>query len=119
MGPSRPISVFHVDLPSNDFNALFDVLDTDPNRYILDEANIFPSAIGRSFYGNVLPPDYVHLGWSSYAAQWLSRLPALIPGHFFIPRSTGAVRTKFDRQGTIVLANRGRRSTWKSSTGNG
>ena len=32
-GPSRPIFVFHVDQPSNDFNALFDVLDTDPNRY--------------------------------------------------------------------------------------
>ena len=31
--------------------------------------------------------------------MWLSRLPTLIPGHFFIPHSTGAVRAKFDRQG--------------------
>jgi len=89
----------HVDQASNDFNALFDVLDTDPNRYTLDEPNVFPCAIGRSFYGNVLPPDHVYLGWSSYAAVWLSRLPTLIPGHFFIPHSTGAVRAKFDRQG--------------------
>jgi hypothetical protein len=99
LGPCRPISVFHVDLPSNDFNALFDVLETDPDRYVLDEANVFPSAIGRSFYGSVLPPNHVHLGWSSYAAVWLSRLPTLIPDHFFIPRSTGAVRAKFDSQG--------------------
>lgn len=60
---------------------------------------MFPSAIGRSFYENVLPPDHVHLGWSSYAAVWLSRVQMPIPGHFFIPRATGAVRTEFDRQG--------------------
>jgi hypothetical protein len=99
IGPNRAISVFHVDQPSNDFAALFAVLHADPDRYVLDEPNVFPAAIGRSFYENVLPPGSVHLGWSSYAAVWLSRVPALIPGHFFSARSTGTVRAEFDRQG--------------------
>lgn len=62
-------------------------------------ADVFPSAIGRSFYENVLPPASVHLGWSSYAAVWLSRVPELIPNHFFSPHSKGSVRAGFDRQG--------------------
>ena len=32
LGPDRPISVVHVDQPSNDFNTLFAVLDADPER---------------------------------------------------------------------------------------
>ena len=98
LGASCPISVFHVDQPSNDFNALFGVLDADPQRYVLNEPNIFPAAIGRSFYEHVLPCASVHLGWSSYAAVWLSRIPTVIPGHFIAFRSTGAVRAEFDRQ---------------------
>lgn len=98
VGPSRSISVFHIDQPSNDFGALFAVLDADPDRYVLDEPNVFPAAIGRSFYESVLPPGSVHLGWSSYAAVWLSRIPALIPGHFFYLFSSGSVRAEFERQ---------------------
>jgi S-adenosylmethionine-dependent carboxyl methyltransferase len=100
VGPNRPVSVFHIDQPSNDFNTLFGVLDADPERYVLDDPNVFPNAVGRSFYENVLPPGSVHLGWSSFAAMWLSRIPALIPGHFMSIRSTGAARAEFDRQAT-------------------
>jgi len=99
IGPNRAIAVFHIDQPSNDFNSLFGILDADPDRYSLNDSNVFPAAIGRSFYENVLPPGSVYLGWSSYAAVWLSRVPALIPGHFFSPHSTGSVRAKFDHQG--------------------
>ena len=98
VGPNRAISVFHIDQPSNDFATLFAVLDTDPDRYVLDEPHVFPAAIGRSFYKNVLPPGSVHLGWSSYAAVWLSRIPTLIPGHFFPALSVGTVRAEFERQ---------------------
>jgi hypothetical protein len=99
LGPHRPIAVFHVDQPSNDFKTLFEVLDADPGRYVLDEPNVFPAAIGRSFYEHVLPPGSVYFGWCSYAAVWLSRIPTLIPGHFIALRSTGTVRAEFDRQG--------------------
>src|SRR6202050_2527791 len=68
--PDRPITVTHVDQSANDFNTLFSVLKNDPDRYAIHDPNVFPSAIGRSFYEQVFPPDYVHLGWRSYAAVW-------------------------------------------------
>jgi len=94
----RPILVFHVDQPSNDFNSLFEVLSSDPERYFLDDANVFPCAIGRSFYEQVLPSASVHLGWCSYAVVWLRRVPCTIPGHFFPAFATGATRAAFERQ---------------------
>jgi hypothetical protein len=88
----------HVDQAANDFNTLFEVLQSDPERYSVNDSNIFPSAIGRSFYESVFPKEHVHLGWSSYAAVWLSRIPMTIPGHFVVLASTGAVRSAFERQ---------------------
>jgi len=82
LGPDRPIAVFHIDQPSNDFNSLFEVLSSDPDRYALDEPNVFPSAIGRSFYEQVLPSESVHLAWFSYAAVWLRRIPRSFPAIF-------------------------------------
>ena len=99
LGPDQPILAYHVDQPSNDFNSLFDVLDASPDRYARDDRNVFPCAIGRSFYEGVLPPNSVHVGWTSYAAQWVSRVPAPIPGHFYFARSTGKVRAAWERQG--------------------
>ena len=95
----RPIVVVHIDQAANDFNTLFDVLHRDPERYSAEDPNVFPSAIGRSFYERVFPDEQVDLGWSSYAAVWLSRVPALIPGHFMMTASTGEVRAAFERQG--------------------
>jgi hypothetical protein len=100
-GLERPIFVYHTDLPANDFNTLFEVLESDPDSYVRGERNVFPSVIGRSFYQSVLPPSYVDLSWSSYAAVWLSRVPCQIPDHFFIPCSTGAVRAEFERQAAL------------------
>ena len=96
--PSRAILVFHVDQPANDFNSLFKTLEDDPYRYVANEPDVYPAAIGRSFYEGVLPPGSVHLGWSSYAAMWLSRIPTLVPGHFLAIRCNGAARAEFDWQ---------------------
>jgi long-chain acyl-CoA synthetase len=98
VGPDRPITVTHVDQATNDFNTLFDVLHSDPDRYALDDPNVFPSAIGRSFYEQVFPPNDVDLAWSSYAAAWLSRIPTRISGHFRAARGTDTERTAFHRQ---------------------
>jgi SAM dependent carboxyl methyltransferase len=100
VGLARPIVVSHVDQPANDFNVLFDVLDRDRQRYSLDDPNVFPSAIGRSFYETVFPQGQVHLGWSSFAAVWLSHIPRTVPGHIIAVASTGEVREVFERQGT-------------------
>jgi hypothetical protein len=100
-GSKRPIFAYHTDLPANDFSTLFEVLESDPDSYVRGERNVFPSAIGRSFYQSVLPPNHVDLAWSCYAAHWLSQIPRRIPDHFFIPCSTGAVRAEFDRQAAL------------------
>ncbi|MBO0861307.1 MAG: SAM-dependent methyltransferase [Chloracidobacterium sp.] len=98
VGKERPILVVHIDQPANDFNTLFDVLHRDPERYSLGDPNVFPSAIGRSFYESVFPEEHVHLAWSSYAAVWLNRIPMPIPNHFVALASSGAVREVFERQ---------------------
>lgn len=99
VGKTHPIFVYHVDQPANDFNSLFSVLGSDPARYTLDESNVFPCAIGRSFYEDVFPPSHVHLGWCSYAAVWLSRIPMAISGHFVVLGARDDVRAAWDRQG--------------------
>jgi hypothetical protein len=41
VGSDRPIFVFHIDQPTNDFNTLFEVLDKHPDRYALGEPNVW------------------------------------------------------------------------------
>jgi hypothetical protein len=79
VGRERAISVVHTDRPDNDFATLFQTLASDPDSYLPGDAAVFPSAVGRSFYEQILPPASVTLGWSSWAVQWLSRAPAAIP----------------------------------------
>src|SRR6202046_4920352 len=67
VGNERSVMVVHVDQHANDFNTLFDVLHRDPERYALDDPNVFARAIGRSFYENVFPQEQVDLGWCSFA----------------------------------------------------
>lgn len=78
-GLERTVSVIHTDLPSNDFSVLFQTLETDPASYLRGDPASFASAVGRSFYGQILPASSVTLGWSSWAVQWLSRTPCAIP----------------------------------------
>ena len=79
IGTARAISVMHTDLPDNNFSVLFHTLARDPESYLLKDSAIFPAAIGRSFYAQILPDASVTLGWSSWAVQWLSRIPGAIP----------------------------------------
>jgi len=84
---NTPISVVHSDLPDNDFSALFDTLRNDPASYTAVPA-VFPLAVGRSFYQQILPHDSVTLGWSSWSINWLSRPPVAIPDHVQVSYST-------------------------------
>lgn len=95
----RAIMAVHTDLPENDFTVLFQTLDTSPESYLRKDAAVFASAIGRSFYEQILPRDSVSVGWSSWAVQWLSRTPALIPDHVQVASSADAPsRAAFSRQ---------------------
>ncbi|OBF58357.1 SAM-dependent methyltransferase [Mycobacterium sp. 852002-53434_SCH5985345] len=81
------ILVAHTDIPDNDFSALFRTLSDDPESYLHLDAATFASSIGRSFYDQIVPSKTVNLGWSSWAAQWLSTMPAEVHDHLHISYS--------------------------------
>ncbi len=99
VGVGRAISVVHTDLPGNDFAPLFQLLAGDPASYLRDDPAVFTSAVGRSFYEQILPTASVTLGWSAWAVQWLSRTPAPVPDHVQVAYSfDAAAREAFARQ---------------------
>src|SRR3546814_16197661 len=77
----RAVVLVHSNLPSNDFTSLFTTLDDEPGSYLSGQSNVFPSAIGRSYFDPILPPSRVALGWSSNALHWLSRNPTDVADH--------------------------------------
>ncbi|MGE2833583.1 SAM-dependent methyltransferase [Mycobacterium sp. SMC-4] len=79
--PEHSVLVAHTDRPDNDFTALFRTLEEDPDTYLRKDRATFATAVGRSFYSQILPSNSVHLGWSAWAIQWLSQTPAVIDGH--------------------------------------
>jgi hypothetical protein len=111
--PECAISVVHTDLAGNDFSALFQTLADDSDSYLRNNDAVFVSAVGRSFYEQILPSDSVTLGWSSWALQWLSRMPAPIPDQVHVNATRDAtVRATYFRQANedwrTFLKNRGR-----------
>ena len=93
------MQVFHTDLPSNDFSALFTALDDDPGSYLAGAINVFPSAIGRSYFQSIIAPRSVHLGWNTWTMQWMDGEPIQAPDHVLAgfskdPRITAAVRQR-------------------------
>lgn len=93
------ILVAHTDTADNDFTALFQTLADDPDSYLRKDAATFASAVGRSFYGQILPSNSVTLGWSSWACQWLSRVPGSVPDHIHAAFSADAdVKAAYARQ---------------------
>ncbi|KWX68022.1 SAM-dependent methyltransferase [Mycobacterium sp. NAZ190054] len=97
--PEHSVMVVHTDRPDNDFSELFHVLENDPDSYLRKDRAVFASAIGRSFYSQILPSNSVHLGWSSWAVHWLTRVPCDIEGHIQVNFcSDERVRAAFARQ---------------------
>lgn len=95
LAPDAPISIVHTDLPSNDFSGLFTLLAESPDSYLRGAAEVYPSAIGRSFYQPLFPLGQVTLGYSAIAVHWLSAAPCPVPNHIWPPRAEGTVRAAF------------------------
>ncbi|MCV7313537.1 class I SAM-dependent methyltransferase [Mycobacterium paraffinicum] len=96
------ILVAHTDIPDNDFSALFHTLSDDPESYLHLDAATFASSIGRSFYDQIVPSKTVNLGWSSWAAQWLSTTPAEVHDHLHISYShDDAARAAYAEQAAL------------------
>jgi hypothetical protein len=111
--PDQAISIVHTDLPNSDFSALFQALATDPQSYLRIDAATFASAVGRTFYEQILPTAGVTLGWCSWAVQWLSQAPAPIPDHVQVACSADVVvRDQYRQQAAedwrTFLQHRGR-----------
>jgi hypothetical protein len=96
-GLTSPIVVVHTDIATNDFTALFETVENDPNTY-LRAPGTYAFAAGRSFYERIFPPASVTLGWSAIAVHWLSRVPRPIEDHVYCAFATGASRTALQRQ---------------------
>ncbi|WP_102144621.1 SAM-dependent methyltransferase [Mycobacterium hubeiense] len=97
--PEHSILVTHTDVPDNDFTTMFRTLADDPDTYLRKDAATFATAVGRSFYSQILPSNSVNLGWTSWAIQWLSRVPAPIPDHIHVNYSSDdGVRTAYAKQ---------------------
>jgi len=79
--PEHSVLVAHTDVADNDFSVMFQTLEDDPDSYLKKDAATFASAIGRSFYTQILPSNSVNLGWSSWAIQWLGRVPSPVFDH--------------------------------------
>ncbi len=82
------VLVVHTDVPDNDFTAMFRTLAEDPDSYVRKDPATFASAVGRSFFEQIMPSSSVNLGWSSWAIQWLSKVPAPIPDHIQVAYSS-------------------------------
>lgn len=97
--PEQSILIAHTDIAENDFTALFHTLAEDPDSYLAKDPKVFSSAVGRSFYQQILPSDSVQLGWSSWAIQWLSRIPGPVEDHVHASMSTDEdLRAAYSRQ---------------------
>ncbi len=97
--PEHSVLVVHTDVPDNNFTVMFETLANDPDTYLRKDAAAFASAVGRSFYSQIIPSNSVNLGWSSWAIQWLSRVPAPVPDHVQVSYSADAdLRSAYAKQ---------------------
>ncbi|MDF3341019.1 SAM-dependent methyltransferase [Mycolicibacterium septicum] len=97
--PEHSVLVTHTDVADNDFSTMFRILEEDPESYLHKDSATFSSAIGRSFYSQILPSNSVHLGWSAWAVMRLGRVPMPVTDHVVAACSRDdRVRTAYARQ---------------------
>jgi hypothetical protein len=92
-----PTLVVHTDIATNDFSALFELVQTSPSSY-LRTPGVFAYAAGRSFYERLFPDGFLSLGWSSIAVHWLSRIDVALADHIYSPFARGDVRAALQQQ---------------------
>ena len=82
-GKETPINVIHTDLPGNDFSALFQTIIEDEKSYLRHSSNVYPSAVGRSYFEQILPAASVDIAWNTWTLQWMSRNPVEDPDFLY------------------------------------
>lgn len=93
------VLVTHTDVPENDFTELFRTLSDDPDTYLKKDGACFASAVGRSFYTQIVPSNSVNLAWSAWSIHWLARTPMPVPDHVLAACSADeGVRAAYAKQ---------------------
>lgn len=88
--PEHSVLVTHTDNADNDFTAVFRGLADNPDSYLRRDTSTYPSAVGRSFYTQILPSKSVHVGWSAWAIVRVGRMP--MPSPTTSPRRSAGIR---------------------------
>jgi hypothetical protein len=99
--PSRPVELVYTDLPRNDFSQLFRIIhgQTDIRSYLDEIPNVFVFASANSFHRAIFPPGSLHLGFSSTASHYISKVPCDISDHVHMVGAKGGEREAFAAQG--------------------
>ncbi|KAL4185136.1 hypothetical protein AMTRI_Chr10g4480 [Amborella trichopoda] len=103
---------FFADLPSNDFNTLFQLLPPPPSS--LEQClaaggsrSYFATAVPGSFYGRLFPARSVHVFHSAFSLHWLSQVPESVmdkrstawnEGRIFVHGSSESTAMAYKRQ---------------------
>jgi hypothetical protein len=108
--PQQPLCIIHCDLPSNNFNQLFQNLhDPTHSNYFQKEGHpqggVFPLACGGSFFETLLPPQSQHFATSFLAVEWMDRIPDIpIPEFIGYMEASPEVQAAFARQADLDMA---------------
>jgi hypothetical protein len=81
---SRPIQVFHSDLPTNNFNKLFVNLATG-DRSLSSSDGIYSAAVAGSMFDQLMPPQSVNLATTFNAIGFLDHLPDVELPDYILP----------------------------------
>jgi hypothetical protein len=98
--PSRPIEMVYTDLPRNDFSQLFRIIhgQTDISSYLGEVDNVFVLASANSFHHAIFAAASLHLGFSSTASHYISKVPCDISGHVHMVGANKSERAAFAAQ---------------------
>ncbi|KAJ8498755.1 hypothetical protein OPV22_009307 [Ensete ventricosum] len=83
---SPEFQVFFSDLPSNDFNVLFQLLPPQLSSSSLEQCltaaeeqrSYYAAGVPGSFYGRLFPSRSINVFNSTFSLQWLSQVPAMV-----------------------------------------
>jgi hypothetical protein len=92
--PAAPLSLHFCDQPDNDWK----VLATRLSDAFGDRHDIAYGMFPRSFYGPVLPPHSIDIGWSAISVHWLSAKPSEAIDALWPHAGLGAQRAVFGEQ---------------------
>ncbi|CAM6126263.1 unnamed protein product [Calypogeia fissa] len=97
------------DVPSNDFNNLFQLLSSDSRA-----RTFFSAGAPGSFFYRIFPKSSVHVFYSAFALHWLSKVPDAVldkhspaynKGKIWYQHSQSAVARSFQQQALLDLKN--------------